>query len=520
MITIYISDIYYDNYKIYLDLLINNYNIELILFNNYENLETINKTNNINIFFEILTEINIKNISLLDENSYLFNIKNLNLNDDYSYLENYKINIINYNFFHNNLLLKNYNSIFLPIILDEKLIKNYHKIYDVALINIDNDYKKKIIVNFKKYNIVANNIDNCRKIDFYNILFKHKIFINFNDNNLYDEIICNYCIYNKIIVINCKKELVLNIPNLYKLNNYIIETTDNLLNNIILYILNNYNKVHANIYNNFNNELLLNENKINNDTFFNNLNNKNIIDDYGFIILRHVNSETTNKYWIECYNCIRKYYNNKIIIIDDNSDYNFIKYDLELLNCDVIRSEYTQRGELLGYYYFHKFHYFNKAIIIHDSTFINKYIDFSSMTEKIKYLWHFTHDWDNEDEELFLLNIFNNNELKNIYYDKKNWHGCYGLQSVIDYDFLNNLVNKYNLFILLDVVKNRSLRMNLERIFSVLCTNEYENLKNNPSIYGIIHHYIHWGYTFDSYLKDKDKNNLDYYDLIKVWTGR
>ena len=70
--------------------------------------------------------------------------------------------------------------------------------------------------------------------------------------------------------------------------------------------------------------------------------------------------------------------------------------------------------------------------------------------------------------------------------------------------------------------------MNLERIFSVLCTYEYTNLKNNPSIYGIIHHYIHWGYTFENYLIDtesttensKENNKLNHYDLIKVWTGR
>lgn len=526
MIFIYISNILYDTYKIYLDLLINNYNIELILFTDYEKLENLNKVNNlnnINIFCDILNEDIIKRINLLDNTSYLLNIKNLNLNDDYSYLKDYKINIINYNFLHNTIL-KNYNinnTFFLPIILDEKLIKNYNKIYDVAVININNDYKNNIISNLKIDNIIVNNINNCKKEDSYNILFKHKIFINFNDNNLYDEIICNYCIYNKIIIINCKKESSINISNLYNLNNYIIEISDNLLNNIILYILNNYNKIYNNIYNNLNNKIL-NENKILCDSFFNNF-NKNIIniDSYGFIILRHVNSEITNKYWIECYNCIRKYYNNKIIIIDDNSNYDFISSDIELINCDIVKSDYPKAGEILGYYYFYKFHYFEKAIILHDSTFINKYIDFSIFNdEKIKYLWHFTHDWDNEEEELILLNIFNNLELKKMYYEKDNWYGCYGLQSIINYNFLSDLVNKYNLFILLKFVNNRSIRMNLERIFSVLCTNEYENLKDNPSIYGIIHHYIHWGYTFENYLKDKEDDKLNNYDLIKVWTGR
>jgi hypothetical protein len=42
------------------------------------------------------------------------------------------------------------------------------------------------------------------------------------------------------------------------------------------------------------------------------------MDKIGFIILRHVNNETTNYYWQDCYNHIRKYYpENIIMIIDD-----------------------------------------------------------------------------------------------------------------------------------------------------------------------------------------------------------
>lgn len=532
MIFIYCSNILFDNYKIYLDTLINNYGIKLILFENYESLKNIDTYDSINIFCDILNEYILKKITLLDSKCYLLNIKNLDLDDDYSYLKNYKINIINYNILHNNIL-KNYYNVnelhLLPIILDEKLIKKYNKIYDVAVINSNDSYKNNIVSKLKNNKIIVNNINNCKKEDSYNLLFKHKIFINFNDNNLFDEIICNYCIYNKVIIINCKKASYINISNLYKSNSYSIEISDNLLNNIILYILTNYDKIYNNIYDNLNSELIY-ENKRLVDNFFNNFNKKIInIDNYGFIILRHVNSEVTNKYWIECYNSIRKYYNNKIIIIDDNSNYDFISSNIELINCIIVKSKIHGAGEILGYYYFHKFHYFEKAFILHDSVFINKYIDLSFFdNEKIKYLWHFTHHWDNEEEELALLNIFNNLELKKFYYEKDNWYGCYGLQSIIDYNFLSTIVEKYDLFILLKSVNNRSIRMNLERIFSVLCTYEYNNLKDNPSIYGIIHHYIHWGYTFESYLIDRESanenpnedNKLNHCDLIKVWTGR
>jgi len=35
----------------------------------------------------------------------------------------------------------------------------------------------------------------------------------------------------------------------------------------------------------------------------------------GFIILRHVNSSIVNKYWIQCYDCIRNHYPENIIMI-------------------------------------------------------------------------------------------------------------------------------------------------------------------------------------------------------------
>ena len=40
----------------------------------------------------------------------------------------------------------------------------------------------------------------------------------------------------------------------------------------------------------------------------------------GFIIIRNINSYKTLKYWYTCYKCIRNFYKEKIVIIDDNSD--------------------------------------------------------------------------------------------------------------------------------------------------------------------------------------------------------
>ena len=77
------------------------------------------------------------------------------------------------------------------------------------------------------------------------------------------------------------------------------------------------------------------------------------MDTYGFIITRHVNSEITNKYWNHCIKCIRTFYPyRKIVIIDDNSNQDFLISFHNYENIEIINSEFPGRGELLPYYYF------------------------------------------------------------------------------------------------------------------------------------------------------------------------
>ena len=100
-------------------------------------------------------------------------------------------------------------------------------------------------------------------------------------------------------------------------------------------------------------------------------------------MLRHVTSPLTNQYWIHCYLCIRTYYpEHRIIIIDDASDYAYVTF-LETTNCKVVQSKYPGRGEFLPYYYYiFNPDWFQQAVILHDSVFINSYIDFEIDVEK------------------------------------------------------------------------------------------------------------------------------------------
>ena len=50
------------------------------------------------------------------------------------------------------------------------------------------------------------------------------------------------------------------------------------------------------------------------------------MDNYGFVILRHVINEETNKYWNECVKRINYFYPlRSIVIIDDNSKKEYVK---------------------------------------------------------------------------------------------------------------------------------------------------------------------------------------------------
>ena len=80
--------------------------------------------------------------------------------------------------------------------------------------------------------------------------------------------------------------------------------------------------------------------------------NVNKVNPLGFIILRNIINSMTNEYWKECYRCIRRLYpDNRILIIDDNSNKQFTSNEL-LNNTMIIESEFPKRGEFLPYYYY------------------------------------------------------------------------------------------------------------------------------------------------------------------------
>ena len=249
---------------------------------------------------------------------------------------------------------------------------------------------------------------------------------------------------------------------------------------------------------------------------------------FGFIITRHVNSVKTNKYWNHCVKLIRTFYPlTKIIIIDDNSNYEYVIPEFNYINLDIIQSEFTGRGELLPYYYYLKHKFFDNAIIIHDSVFIHKRIPFEKFNGiNVLPLWFFHSDKENmENTKRIAKNLKNNTSILNkiskemylLGINSDKWYGCFGVQSYINLGFLEQIENKYGITKLLLHVTCRADRCSLERIFGIIFFTESPNLFHNKSLFGDIMKYQKWGYSYEEYIINFKKGNIPR-NVVKIWT--
>lgn len=252
---------------------------------------------------------------------------------------------------------------------------------------------------------------------------------------------------------------------------------------------------------------------------------------FGFIITRHVNSISTNRYWNQSIKLLRKFYpNTKIIIIDDNSKEEFLKDENNMTNIEIVKSEFPGCGELLPYYYFLKNKYFENAIILHDSVFFHKRVNFEVLNgTDIIPIWHFHADRENIPLTLFILrHLKNSNDLQKkislndnvIGMPQIKWYGCFGSQVYINHSFLINIENKYHLSNLCKVIKTRADRCCLERILGCIIYTEKSFSYKSKSLLGDIMLYQKWsGYTFNKY-EENLKKGIVPKPIVKVWTGR
>jgi hypothetical protein len=220
----------------------------------------------------------------------------------------------------------------------------------------------------------------------------------------------------------------------------------------------------------------------------------------------------------------------KIVIIDDNSDTNFLHSEYEYQNIEIIESTFPGRGELLPYFYYIKYNFFENAVIIHDSVFFHKRYNFENLKNiQVIPLWHFHADTENKNNSIRITSRLKNNQtlqkkllnqeidfMKNI---NKKWYGCFGVQSYINRNFLLKIENKYNISNLISSVQCKKDRCCLERIIGCIFYIENNKIQSTISLFGNIMSYLKWGYTFNEYMDDFNSSNLPK-KVVKVWTGR
>lgn len=246
------------------------------------------------------------------------------------------------------------------------------------------------------------------------------------------------------------------------------------------------------------------------------------LDSFIFVILRHVRDEKDNLLWKRCYNSIREFYlETPIVIIDDNS--RITVPDEGLDNTIVIRSEYPGAGELLPYYYFHKYRWSSKMIFLHDSMFLKRAFTVKELNNSVKFHWHFdTHASDDNCRINDLLLNLNQGDLL-VWYNKRNkkcWNGCFGVASMIDLSTLDQIESQY-LFLnsLVDKIKTREDRMALERILGILLFKESFLRKESCSNFGNIFHYPHCWRSMDDATLERLKKIYPG-AILKTWHGR
>lgn len=252
---------------------------------------------------------------------------------------------------------------------------------------------------------------------------------------------------------------------------------------------------------------------------------------YEIYILRHINSDSTNKYWKLNYDFIRENYKDiKITIIDDSSNELFLNEDNKYTDVEFIYTEYNRSGEVLPYYY-----YLNKsedtkkkyAIFIHDGVFIIGKIHELITEDEFTPLWSF----ESRIEMYKPLKVQNIKEIINEKATEKNklidrfnnfdsWRGVFGGMAIVSKDYIKKINERMDIKSLFDKINTREWRMAFERIVGIL------NEENNESLLGAVYKYnrLHfkkcWGIWLHDFLQNVDRLKNNNCKIVKVFTGR
>ena len=250
--------------------------------------------------------------------------------------------------------------------------------------------------------------------------------------------------------------------------------------------------------------------------------------DFVFIILRQVRNADDDELWrYSVSKILEKYPDAFIKIIDDHSPFK-IENDYH----DVLKSDLKPgTAELLPYYYFHKYKWAKRALIIQDSMLLENKLPDSDC----ELLWWFNPvdpSWNIDDNIRNQIKYLRHSHALLELFESRQWVGSLGNTMIISLEFLEHLENKYQFCErLIFTLKSRTDRECLERTIPIMCFSEKKDMINHiNNVNGNLHLWIHekimkkdpsikhyWNeFTFSKYKK------IDMSDTIisKVWVNR
>ena len=274
----------------------------------------------------------------------------------------------------------------------------------------------------------------------------------------------------------------------------------------------------------------IDKNNIDKDNYFkfekNNISKEFFEENYVIYITRHMHNEETSKYWEVSCKLLREIYKKiKIIVIDDNSNEEYLKNDKYYEDIEFKYTEHIKRGELLAYYYFLNENTENKKYMmyIHDSVFIINEIHKLLIEESYTPFWWFVShchiDTDGLIDIIEKNSSVNKELILNRLHNISSWEGVFGAMGIISHEYLKKMNELLNINDLMDVINTRESRCNFERIVGIL------NLENNEKLFGSIHSFNYlnfnmlWHMNYDTYINNKEELKCKTC-IVKFFSGR
>ncbi len=249
---------------------------------------------------------------------------------------------------------------------------------------------------------------------------------------------------------------------------------------------------------------------------------------YVFVILRHIRQPSDNELWISSYNSIRRYYTNRIVIIDDNSQLNTVNG--KLYETDIIVSDYAGAGETLPYYYFLMHRWADRMIFLHDTMFLYRPFKSEEVDTDARFHWSFQvkEGQTGVDPEgrirPFLSSLRNHKELVATLSARDPWRACFGVAMTVGLPVVEAIEDKYKLFsTMVMMIRNRKDREMAERLVGFVFFHEKYVTAETCDNFGDILQYPN---AFES--ETINMNSAKYIidrtgyatAIMKVWRGR